>query len=271
MDFFQLNASLELWTAGELLSLPDVDRRCLELEADSKFHGQAQAIVQIKPLWQFSLNLMGRVEGDPPILPGNFFNEDVEESKADNNRHLLFWVRFYSMKLAFLFGELDTAAKYSQITHMTYAKQYGHMIGAFVLTYECLVLLAQARRGKRRHCNIWKVRRCLKILKKWVAGCPDNFLGKQCLLQAELAWTCGNLVRAHSLFRLAIVQNRDQGFWMEEALANEQLGRLYIEEEKKESAIPYLREAQRVYEQWGATAKTQHIEAEFADVWQSVC
>jgi tetratricopeptide (TPR) repeat protein len=254
---------LELWNLGPFLALQDVERKCLGLHSDGVFHGQSLKVLPLEPMRQYAMKLMGHAGGDPKILEGESLNKQFEELKnGADHQWMMRWVYLFSMKLAYLFGDLDLAESHSQNSSELFTT------GAISLTYKCLVLLGQARRGKRKHRNIRKARSLLKKVEKLSAGCPENFLGKQCLLEAELAWTQRKIAKAQSRFRLAILQSRDQGFWLEEALANEQLGKLYLEQKGNEEAIAYLQEAQRVYERWGANAKVQHIESLYGALWR---
>ena len=252
------------------MALPDLERKCRGLAADGAFHGQSLSVVAIQPLWQFCLNLMGHADGDPKLLEGELLKKALEEAKMGSSYpRLLKWRQFFSMKLAYLFDDLDLAETHSGKACEIYENDPVHMAGAMALTYECLVILDRVRQRKRPARDVWKARRLLRMLKSWSATCPDNLLDKQCLLEAELAWTVGNRAKAHARFRLAIVQSRDQGFWLEEALANEQLGKLYMEENDNQYAIPCIREAQRLFDRWGAKAKACHMEKMYRELLEA--
>jgi tetratricopeptide (TPR) repeat protein len=100
----------------------------------------------------------------------------------------------------------------------------------------------------------------------WAENAPSNFLHKQYLLQAEIAVTVGDKQKARAHYRSAIILSRERNFYMEEALANEHLGKLYLEESDFESAVPLFKEARQVYEKWGANAKVDHFDKEYGEV-----
>jgi len=49
---------------------------------------------------------------------------------------------------------------------------------------------------------------------------------------------------------------------MQTALANERLGKYFLERGDKESAGPFIDEALSLYDQWGATTKAEHLREE---------
>lgn len=123
------------------------------------------------------------------------------------------------------------------------------------------------QRGKRgRFRTLRYVRSRLKKLKVWAENAPSNFLHKQYLLQAEIAVTVGDKQKARAHYRSAILHSRERSFYLEEALANEHLGKLYLKEGDFESAVPLIKEARHVYEKWGAKAKVEHFEREHGEV-----
>jgi hypothetical protein len=95
------------------------------------------------------------------------------------------------MIVSYLLGDYGNAEKFADGASQTYLNSAGAMSGAYSLFYESMALLAQARRGKRRYRILPYVRRPLRRLKVWAFHAPTNFLGKENILEAELAWTWG--------------------------------------------------------------------------------
>ena len=256
---------LVCWNGNEINTLPYLESQISEFASQAEFYGQSLTLVMLKPLWQQALNLMGKVPGDPKILQGKLIDEDVEKAKTGNNPHFMLWIRFAQMQLAYFFGDYDLAEKYLDAAPEIYMNSSGAMDCAVTLVYECLVLLELARAGKRRLRRILYVRRRLKRLRLWAMHSPLNFLGKQFLLEAELASVRGDRQKARSHFRSAILHSREGGFWMEEAVSNERLGRHYLESNEEKSAIPFLKAARDIYENWGALTLVNHMEEQFGE------
>jgi tetratricopeptide (TPR) repeat protein len=235
-----------------------------ELEAlgeRMEFLGQNFVLLFMQPLWQFVHNFAGRAGVDPKILTGEIMNQDVLMAEAkESSLFLLAWVRYYCMVLAYFFGDYDSAEQYATSSHEIYDNSCGGMDGGSVLFYECMVLLAVARNGKRRH--VGAVRRRLKRLAHWAEHCPLNFLGRQYMIEAELAAVTGNHLSVLSKYSSAILLSREGGFLMEEALANERAGKYYLERGEDESALTFLRESFKLYEKWGGIEKMRHLQKE---------
>jgi hypothetical protein len=248
---------------------PVLESQLREVAGLGETYGQALSLVMIKPLWQEVLNVMGRSVGDPKILQGELIDKDVADANDGENPHLRLWIRFCQMKLAYMFSDYDMAVAFSDTAHKISEEAAGALDAFFTLFHECMVLLAQAQQKKTpffvRFGNIQYVRRQIKKLKFYSFHAPMNFLGKQFLLQGELAATCGDRQEASSHYRAGILHSREGGFRMDEALANERLASCYLEWNDPASAIPFLGEARRLYEEWGAVAKVHHFDEQFRD------
>lgn len=260
----QLNACLLCWNSADLLPLPELESQLRHLAKESEFLGQNLALSLLKPLWQATLNFMGRTEGNPKFLWGELIDADYAEALEGKNPQFLHWTRFYTMQLAYFFSDYDLAEQFADTCHhLVDGRSNGAMNCAYALFYESMVRLALARRGRRRRSNLAYVRRHLKKLKIWATHSPTNFLGKQMLLQAEIESLRGNHVNALTFYRSAILHCREGRFTVVEALANESLGRYFLERKDQASALPHMRAACTLYEYWGGTAKVQHFKDEF--------
>ena len=73
----------------------------------------------------------------------------------------------------------------------------------------------------------------------------------------------GQYLLALSKYRVAILDLRDAGLLMGEAMANERLGKYHLDYNDNVSlATSFLAEAIRLYEKWGAVAKVSHLRSE---------
>lgn len=244
-----------------------VENHFHELAGQVQFYGQTVASIMMVPLWQAVLNMMGKAQGDPKILQGGLIDDALEQAKGGKNTLFVLWMRFFNMKLAFLFYDYALAEKYVDAAPKIYNSLSGALDASYTLFYECMTLLALARQGRRRYRRIIYVRCRLKRLKSWAWGCPVNFLGKQFLIEAELAAVCGKRQKASSHYRSGILHSREGGFLLDEALGNEQLGAFYLESEKDEqAAVPFILEAKRLYEKWGGVAKVQCFQEKYGGV-----
>ncbi|MDY7014051.1 MAG: ATP-binding protein, partial [Cyanobacteriota bacterium] len=97
----------------------------------------------------------------------------------------------------------------------------------------------------------------------WARHCPENFLHKFHLVEAEKARVLGQILKAEEFYELAISGAKDNGFIQEEALAYELAARFYLARNREKIAQTYLKEARFAYEHWGAKAKVEDLEAKY--------
>lgn len=180
----------------------------------------------------------------------------------DVNPSVVHWSRFHSMMLAYYFGDYQLAEEFSVGSNNIYDNNFGAMDTSVVLFYECMTLLATARKGDRKRMRY--VRRLLKRLEMWAVNCPSNFLGKQYFIEAEVALVKGDQLKCIAKYYSSILHAREGGFVVQEALANERMAKLRLASGDDDAAAPFLEEACRLYQVWGGTAKLNHLREEMA-------
>ena len=97
-------------------------------------------------------------------------------------------------------------------------------------------------------------------MKIWADICPDNFLHKQQLVEAETARITGNDVAAIRAYDHAISAAVKCDFIQNEALAYELAAGFWLDFGKEDFAHIYLNHACKCYRHWGATALVDGIE-----------
>ncbi len=97
----------------------------------------------------------------------------------------------------------------------------------------------------------------------WAQNCPENFLHKQLLLDAELAALQGRHFEAAELYDRAAHEAGQHDFLQHQALAWERAARFWLSHDKEEFADIYLKKARYYYALWGACVKVELLEEEF--------
>merc|ERR1712150_276008 len=187
-----------------------------------------------------------QTEGKPQRI--HKFIEDgagLEEIHNESRSGQLKRIDFYSMITAYHFSNFKLAEKLSPNAAQLYSHSSSY-VTAFGRMYEALSIVARSSKRSRR--RIRAVRRHLKIMQQWSQNCPENFIGKQFLLEAELAALRDDQPEAKSKYYLAIIQSRDAELLMQEALANELAGKFYLKTGNPNKAIGLFEEARRLYE-----------------------
>jgi len=263
VEFALINGCLYPCTCHEIMTLSAVNAEISDMASQMDYYGQTTLKSAIMPHWQMIQNMMGLASGDPKILSGNIMdiNHCAELFPA---KRVFPCIEYNSIFLAYFLGDFDAAEKYSEKIDRVYSSPFtGGLDAAFALFYKCMTLLAQARRKRlMRYFYLRTVRRLLRKLKTWAFYCPENFLAKQCLLQAEMASVTGNLRKASEKYRAAILLSRESKFLFQEGLANELFGKHYLYQGKKASAVPFLQAACQLYGEWGGVAKLKQLQEE---------
>ncbi|NEQ52513.1 MAG: AAA family ATPase [Leptolyngbya sp. SIO3F4] len=93
--------------------------------------------------------------------------------------------------------------------------------------------------------------------------CPENFLQKAQLIDAELARLQGNQWDAIQHYDAAISCAVTHQFLQDEAIACERAALFWLDYDKESFARPYLQQAHYAFMRWGAAQKVTQLEAEF--------
>ncbi|WP_299404927.1 AAA family ATPase [Acaryochloris sp. IP29b_bin.148] len=112
-----------------------------------------------------------------------------------------------------------------------------------------------------------EVRRYKKKLKNWAYSCPENFLHKYQLIEAEEARILGNGNDAMEFYDLAIKSSSKYGYLHEEAIANERASEFYFENGREKIAQVYLVDAYYGYAKWGAISKANQLQERYPEVF----
>ncbi len=107
-------------------------------------------------------------------------------------------------------------------------------------------------------------------LKTWADNCPENFLHKYFLVEAERYRVLGNRLDAIENYDRAIQLAKENQFVNEEALANELAALFYLNWGKEKIAIAYMQDAYYCYARWGAKAKIDDLETRYPQLLTAI-
>ena len=212
---------------------------------------------------QSVLNLMGQA-ADPRLLAGPHYSEaeDVPSQMAAGDRVGLFLSYVQQLHLRYLFGDFAGA-----LEAVAGVKQYEDAGIAFTLNvsackFSSLVQLAlydNTPKHKRPQL-LRQVAKNQRKLKKWARLAPENVMHRFHLVEAERHRALQKRQAAADYYDLSIVGARENGFLLDEALANELAAKCYLSWGKDKIATAYLQEAYDCYSSWGAIAKLKDLE-----------
>jgi hypothetical protein len=214
------------------------------------------------PFLQYIHNVTGRAP-NPKILAGEaarLFNpSEKPESMAVPNVHYIF-----GMDVAYMFGDYELAKEIMERRHNLKFEPFGAYPFAACRFKESLICIAIARcsANKSRYHYIKMARANLKQIKRWARDCPENFMHKKRVIEAELLSLKRAISlnrRAHDAYDDAIKFAVQAGFVQEAALASELCGDYLNRQGEKGLGGRYLMEACQRYNEWGATEKVAHL------------
>jgi len=177
-------------------------------------------------------------------------------------RHLLF-----KLQVLYMLNEFVEAQKCSMQLEGVCTALKGQYFYALYVFYQSLAIISSftnlVAQEDERCLAMEKIKQHQKQMKTWADSCPENFLHKYLLVEAETARLSGANWRAVELYDQAIELARQNGFIQEAALANELAARFWLSQGKMHIAAGYLRQAHHNYRQWGAKRKVDLLEESY--------
>jgi serine phosphatase RsbU (regulator of sigma subunit) len=102
-----------------------------------------------------------------------------------------------------------------------------------------------------------------KQMKIWAESCPENFLHKYLLVEAEIARIEYKNWKAAKLYDESILEARKNEFVQNEAIANELAAKFWLKKKNYRFAQNYFLEAYSCYEGWGAIRKCEDLKEKY--------
>jgi PAS domain S-box-containing protein len=252
--------------------LNSLETNLVEQAANARHHQQIPTYYLASIYLQAVRNLMDSATA-PWLLEGETFSENdllqfhslkIDDSSLAN----LFIVKLY---LALLHGHNDHAKAFADqaLEHIN-AVESTPAIPFFRMleTITCIRSLRGSNPLERAKLNfrIWKNRRAIR---KWTHHAPENLTHRLHLIEAELAASRQQELKAISHFELAIKYAQKNGYLNDLAFAFETTGRFYLQSGKRNLAMYYLGNATNSYKRWGANNKVLSLQAEFTELLET--
>ena len=160
--------------------------------------------------------------------------------------------------LLFLAGDYEQAERMAEEIERGKMFPRGHFVEVHFFHLYALTLLMRSDRPD------WKLfRRLQKRVKAAARRCPENYLHKVWLLEAEVARIRGHRQRAMDLYDQAVNRALERQFWNDEGIAHERAANYYLSIGKTAIARTYLQAARQAFLKWGALSKAQQMKAQY--------
>ena len=212
-------------------------------------YGQLNPLMSMVPHWSFLKDLTCNEE--LLNLPGDITDAETAFKYAvkEGNKYVVGGVYVFRTMWYYLIGDYKVALEMAKKSvEQRKLSDYG------LTLYEGLAAVALAStmqsHSRRRYRKLGRV--MARRIKNWAQRCPDNFLNKQLLLEAEIAGLNGNSKSAISLFQKSIDKAVDEGFVHEEGIAYECLGRYQFHLGRQSDACISFTNARNAFDKWGA-------------------
>lgn len=232
--------------------LPDARKKIFQLK-------QPQSEIQFSILNQFFENLAGLTE-DKLVMSGKHFNEDqLVQIREDKNMMSDFYLHIFKSILSYLFDDHENGLQYAADAE----KNADSMMGSFIVIvyhfYFALLIAVNLNAGAKEAKKYQsKVKAIEKKFKKWSEACPENYLNKYLLIQAEMSrFHKKPLEVTVSLYLDSLKAATENNLTLEVALTNERIAHYYISKDQTELAKTYMTKSCSDYEKWGLTAKVE--------------
>lgn len=230
-----------------------------------QFNSQPKNILAYDTLLAYQLtifNLVGKNKNDY-----YFDKHEITEAKYLENCQLEkndFSLCFYYIcksHTLYLFSQYNLAFEYSVKAEKILSLIRGMVAEAEQNYFSSLIMVAlylEASVEKKQ--EYWtKLETNQMQMQIWANNCPENFLHKYLLVEAEIARIMGQDLEAIELYDRAIASATENNFIQNEALGNELAAKFWLEKNKEEIAQIYLRKAHYGYQLWGAQRKVEDL------------
>lgn len=257
-------ALMYLFAQFEIKPLEETVAAYERLRERMVLYGQETTFALTQPSLECMTNLVGRYgNGGPTVFEGDFVNAEALSQFREHNPTIFIFANFHLMMLNYLFNDNERATACAKVVRPMVDHPPSGIDAAMLVLFDGLIAVRNVQRlGKNARRYRRRAVKQLKRLMHWATRAPHTFLCRAFLLEAELKAASGEL-SAYSKYVAAIALAKDSGFLNIVALGNELAARYVLRNSEEALAKSFLLEAMNFYEQWGATAKVEHLRPEY--------
>ncbi|MCU0544992.1 MAG: AAA family ATPase [Oscillatoriaceae cyanobacterium Prado104] len=170
----------------------------------------------------------------------------------------------YQLQILYTYENFDAAVQVARETEDLLVYVRGQVTEEEFSFYYCLSAIALFANSPEAAREI--LDRHVPKLEIWANNCPENFLHKHLLVQAEIKRVLGQKWEAVEMYDRAIAAAQKHQFVRDLALANELCAKFWLDCNNSKVAQTYLMAAYYGYARWGAKAKVDDLETCYADL-----
>ncbi|GAA6618604.1 protein kinase domain-containing protein [Scytonema sp. NUACC26] len=208
------------------------------------------------------------------LLDNELEQKDIQSLEAEflaqcqQNKNLFALGVYYICKSQsfFLKNQFEKALDYVRLSDKSLQSMVGFTTSSEYYFYFSLILanLFSTVNGEEKVKYLEQIQKNQQQMKIWSDNCPENFLHRYLLVEAETARITGKDLEAIDLYDRAIESAREQEFIQIKALALELAAKFWLSKGKQEIFKLYITKAYQCYARWGAIAKVKQLEAQYS-------
>jgi predicted ATPase len=243
------------------MPLAQLEECLIDASHRMQIYNHHSSLHRTNALLQYIHNLTGRAR-NPKILSGDFVKLHDPAVKVDD-KTIPYAHHVYGLDLAFMFNDYELAQQHVEHRRNLEFAPLGSYISVVVRFKEALICTSRARLTIDVKKNIRNASTVLKLMRRWARHCKENFLHKKQLVEAELLslkkprQSSSRLIL--TLYNQSIEGALREEFTQEAALACELCGDYLNRQGERVQAATFLRKAQDLYLNWGASEKVAHL------------
>lgn len=204
----------------------------------------------------------------------DFENDEITEEsffKTCEDHQSLYPVGIYKTikaQILYYYGKYDEALKIIKEVESILPFFAGiNSIAEFNFYYSLILAsLYKTANKQTKQDYLLQIKQNQKQMKTWAQNCPENFLHKFLLVEAEIARLEYKNWKAAKLYDEAITESKKNEFIQNEALSNELAGRFWNYKKNTHTAKEYINSAIKRYESWGAVRKIESLKSTYSDL-----
>jgi predicted ATPase/signal transduction histidine kinase len=200
----------------------------------------------------------------------NYMGDRILEFENNKDFNAICIFKSQSGVISYLFGDSEKAVDFFKDAAVHIHLIVGLAYNSWFRMFYSLSLIDLMRKNRKINEEYIKlIQENQQILKDWADHAPMNYLSKYLLVQAEYEALNKNPFVAMELYDQSIVSSRENGFRLDEALANELSGEFYLSISREKAAIPYLFDSIKCYYEMEAFGKVHHIKNKYQNLLYS--
>lgn len=248
-------------------SLPEVFASMMKYDASLLSLKQNHAYQVHRLNIQFIQAIRGETES-MVILDGTYFDEShiVAEWIESQNANALFDYYLCKLRLNYFYGNILEAYELSLKMEPIEGAMFGMMFipeYIFFSSLVCYELLKREINAKLKNQALGKLKTNLKRLEVWAREAPSNYSHKLKIVLALHLILNSKFQDAISELKKAIVEAKNYGYQLEEALANEMIASIWDKLGEEQYRNIHLVEAHYRYGKYGMVPKLRLLESSY--------